>query len=50
MYVLAQLRIDDPGRYARYRENFVPRFADVCGKFGGRLLAADEAPLVIEGV
>lgn len=29
--------------------NFVARFTDVFGKFGGKLLAADSAPRVLEG-
>lgn len=49
VYALAQLRIHDPERYARYMNNFVERFSDVFGKFGGKLLAADTAPRVLEG-
>ena len=49
VYTLAQLRIHDPERYGRYMNNFVTRFADVFGKFGGKLLAADNAPRVLEG-
>lgn len=29
--------------------NFVARYAEVFGKFGGKLLAADDAPRVLEG-
>lgn len=46
---LAQLRIHDAERYGRYMNNFVARFAEVFGKFGGKLLAADDAPRVLEG-
>lgn len=49
VYALAQLRIHDRERYNRYMDAFVARFADVFGKFGGKMLAADDAPRVIEG-
>ena len=49
VYALAQLRIHDRDRYGRYMSNFVARFADVFGKFGGKLLAADNEPRVLEG-
>ena len=49
VYALAQLRIHDAERYGRYMNNFVARFTEVFGKFGGRLLAADDAPRVLEG-
>jgi uncharacterized protein (DUF1330 family) len=49
VYALAQLRIHDAGRYGRYMNNFVARYAEVFGKFGGKLLAADDAPRVLEG-
>jgi uncharacterized protein (DUF1330 family) len=49
VYALAQLRVHDAERYGRYMNNFVARFADVFGKFGGKLLAADDAPRVLEG-
>lgn len=45
VYALAQLTIHDRPTYQRY----VERFADTLPAFGGRLLAADEAPLVLEG-
>ncbi|MEQ1820138.1 MAG: DUF1330 domain-containing protein [Terricaulis sp.] len=48
-YALAQLRIHDAERYGRYMNNFVARYAEVFGKFGGKLLAADDAPRVLEG-
>jgi len=49
VYALAQLRIHDAERYRRYMNNFVARYAEVFGKFGGKLLAADDAPRVLEG-
>jgi uncharacterized protein (DUF1330 family) len=49
VYALVQLRIHDRDRYGRYMNNFVARFTDVFGKFGGKLLAADDAPRVLEG-
>lgn len=49
VYALAQLRIHDAERYNRYMSNFVARFTEVFGKFGGKLLAADDAPRVLEG-
>jgi len=45
VYVIAQLTIRDRDRYARY----VAGFMDVLQRFGGRLLAADESPEVVEG-
>lgn len=45
VYLLAQLRFKNREAYNRYQV----RFMDVFSKFNGRLLAADEAPLVIEG-
>ncbi|HRO04886.1 MAG TPA: DUF1330 domain-containing protein [Terricaulis sp.] len=45
VYAIAQLRIDDPEPYARYMARFMP----VLEKFGGKLLAADDSPLVLEG-
>ncbi len=45
VYALAQLTIHDRPAYARY----VARFSDTLPPFGARLLAADEAPLVLEG-
>ena len=44
-YVLAQLTIRDRARYDRY----AARFLDVLSGFRGRLLAADEAPRLLEG-
>lgn len=46
VYALAQLTIHDQARYARY----VSRFGAVIRRFGGRVLAADTAPEVVEGV
>jgi uncharacterized protein (DUF1330 family) len=45
VYAIAQLWIHDPARYARY----VQRFMDVFKKYRGRVLAADESPVVFEG-
>ena len=44
-YVVAQLSIHDRARYDRYAAAFFPTLQP----FGGRLLAADEAPQVVEG-
>jgi uncharacterized protein (DUF1330 family) len=44
-YVVAQLRFTDVLCYRRYQA----RFADVFATSGGRLLVADEAPVVLEG-
>jgi uncharacterized protein (DUF1330 family) len=45
VFVLAQLTITDRVRYERYQAAFMP----VLLKYEGRLLAADEHPLVAEG-
>ena len=45
VYALAQISIHDRARYDRY----VARFMDVFQQFDGRLLAADDSPLVVEG-
>jgi uncharacterized protein (DUF1330 family) len=45
VYVLAQLRIHDRARYDRYAAAFMP----VLIQYGGRLLASDESPQVLEG-
>jgi uncharacterized protein (DUF1330 family) len=45
VYALAQISIHDRARYDRY----VARFMEVFQKFDGRLLAADESPVVVEG-
>jgi uncharacterized protein (DUF1330 family) len=44
-YVLAQLSFKDVAAYRRYQA----QFADVMRAFRGRLLVADEAPVVLEG-
>ncbi|MFL5295133.1 MAG: DUF1330 domain-containing protein [Phenylobacterium sp.] len=44
-YVLAQLTMRDRARYDRYAAAFLPTLKP----YGGRLLAADEAPEVLEG-
>jgi uncharacterized protein (DUF1330 family) len=46
VYVIAQLSFTDRAAYTRYQE----RFMDVMSRYKGRLLAADEAPKVLEGV
>jgi uncharacterized protein (DUF1330 family) len=45
VYAIAQLRVMDRTAYDRYQA----RFFDVFRRFDGRLLAADEHPLVLEG-
>ncbi len=45
VYALAQITIHDRERYDRY----AARFAGVFAKFNGRVLAADESPLIVEG-
>lgn len=45
VYALAQIAIHDREAYGRYQA----RFLEVFQRFQGRLLAADEAPSVIEG-
>ena len=45
VYALGQFTIRDRVRYQQY----VRRFHDVLVQFGGRLLAADESPEVLEG-
>ncbi len=45
VYALAQITIHDRGRY----DGYVARFLGVLQKFQGRLLAADESPVVLEG-
>jgi uncharacterized protein (DUF1330 family) len=45
VYAIAQLKMKDRAAYDRYQA----RFFEVFRKFNGRLLAADESPLVLEG-
>ncbi len=45
VYVIVQLKMTDRAAYDRYQA----RFFDVFRKFRGRLLSADEHPVVIEG-
>jgi uncharacterized protein (DUF1330 family) len=45
VYVIVQLKMTDRAAYDRYQA----RFFEVFRKFSGRLLSADEHPLVIEG-
>ncbi|HET7106844.1 MAG TPA: DUF1330 domain-containing protein [Candidatus Acidoferrum sp.] len=46
VYAIAQLWIHDPAAYARYAR----RFMEVFEGFQGRVLVADEKPLIFEGV
>jgi uncharacterized protein (DUF1330 family) len=45
VYVIAQLKFTREELYRRYQS----RFSDVFKQFNGRLLVADEAPVVLEG-
>src|SRR5258707_4443496 len=45
VYVIVQLKMTDRAAYDRYQA----RFLDVFKKFSGRLLSADEGPVVLEG-
>lgn len=45
VYVVAQLSFTNRNAYERYQAGFL----DVFRRYGGRLLAADEQPQVIEG-
>lgn len=45
VYALAQISIHDRARYDRY----VSQFMRVLAPFEGRVLAADESPVVLEG-
>jgi uncharacterized protein (DUF1330 family) len=45
VYVIAQLKFTDAERYRKYQA----RFFDVFKESGGRLLAADEKPVVLDG-
>ncbi len=45
VYVIGELAIHDRDRYDRY----AARFLDALAGTGGRLLAADESPMVVEG-
>lgn len=45
VYAVAQLRFTDRAAYDRYQA----RFMEVFTRFSGHLLAADEAPQLIEG-
>ncbi|HEU0133259.1 MAG TPA: DUF1330 domain-containing protein [Allosphingosinicella sp.] len=45
VYVVAQIRIHDRALYDSYAARFMP----ILIQYGGRLLAADEAPAVLEG-
>ncbi len=45
VYAIALLKIEDRAEYARYEQGFMEIFA----KYKGKLLAVDEAPVVLEG-
>jgi uncharacterized protein (DUF1330 family) len=45
VYAIAQLWIQDPVTYRRY----LSRFMDVFKNYEGRVLVADESPLLVEG-
>ncbi|TXH16279.1 MAG: DUF1330 domain-containing protein, partial [Mycobacterium sp.] len=45
VYAIAQLRFTDRPAYDRYQSRFMGVFA----QYAGTILAADEAPAVIEG-
>jgi uncharacterized protein (DUF1330 family) len=45
VYAIAQLRFTDRDAYTRYQAAFM----EVFQRYSGRLLAADEAPQVVEG-
>ena len=45
VYIIAQLKFTERERYDRYQS----RFFDVFRNFRGRLLVADEHPVVLEG-
>jgi uncharacterized protein (DUF1330 family) len=45
VYAIAQLWIHDAAAYGRY----VDRFTDVMKNYKGRVLVADESPVVLEG-
>ncbi|MEZ5822473.1 MAG: DUF1330 domain-containing protein [Xanthobacteraceae bacterium] len=45
VYIIAQLKFTERARYDRYQS----RFMGVFTKFKGRLLVADERPVVLEG-
>jgi len=45
VYAVALIDISDRAGYARYEQGFM----DIFSRFGGKLLAVDEAPIVKEG-
>ena len=49
VYAVVQLRIHDRERYNRYMNAFMARYTEVFGQFGGKMLAADDEPRVLEG-
>ncbi len=44
-YIVARIAIHDRERYGQYEAGFMPIFA----KYGGRVLAVNDAPEVLEG-
>lgn len=46
VYVIAQVKFTKEELYRRYQS----RFADVFRQFNGKLLAADEKPIVLDGI
>ncbi len=44
-YFLANIRIDDPGEYEKY----LTGVRGLASRFGGRYLAVDQDPVVLEG-
>ncbi|MHC4047573.1 DUF1330 domain-containing protein [Bradyrhizobium sp. 23AC] len=44
-YILGEVRFSDPELYEKYTSGFPAVFA----KFGGRVLAVDDAPVTLEG-
>ena len=44
-YFVAQIRVNDPGEYEKYHENF----DDIFSRFKGEYLAIDESPALLEG-
>lgn len=44
-YIVAEIRIDDPKRYAEYQDGFLPVFA----RYEGEILAVSDDVRVLEG-
>lgn len=45
VYLIAQVNIHDPARYAQYGNGFM----DIFSQYKGRILAVEESPQVLEG-